>query len=892
MTFESEIKTAQQLFAEIKKLDNLPSGVMKPLKYFAVPVTQFLNLEAVPEIDVIPDFFLHPLNQMMANIKDYRNPEDEAENEEDRKSSHFIKRIEQADFKLKIILEDVRNPLTSVIIPIQEGYNSLATTLYSSGKGLVEGIQTGVTKEHEITALLADYKNRFDLKRLNSEVEDYIRQGKRQLALINADDVDQFTKANFLGSLSSLRSLLAEERPSFHVELQTMEDINNPPPNGLFLAAYNLSAKMGVYIVTPNASTEFSLKIVANSENNYTCTGYTEIMTALAILTAAAGVVGGPASRFYQALASMRDLALPLKEAELNLQFLNFLIECLEKYGNVKMFATFLSLKSHVLEIGENEPNTIIICLPVSSFLSLVEATEAFKRLNEKLRANGTYSFVVGTFDLELDDAPLLLLFRAGQLVATCLDWLDFLRLEDILEKEVHDFDTLNANTSTFYPTKTKFHKEIRKLFQFSLFQKPTIVHHPKVLDLVRPDEMTKIRTAIEICTAYLSIENREERMVTSLTVKLLEAVPSFTSHLEAISWSASQKGFLNPSIFGEINRPVIRSIYLDLLFTSSNLLTKLGAFVHTLDFSIQTYNAAGGQGADHFVDLNKMVNEENQLNDFVSIDPGLVAELKAILTTPDFDKVTEALTKVEDLILHPKFVDEEGPNVGVTHLQSILSILPPIQPEDDTDIPPEEDAKRMMRWKESSEDMFHKIVTTFVKAVEWGGVIGEIEDFLAKRLILKIVDALSKIQYPTWHQTISKQFRELASIQDYDKLVEIVEGLNGLQLVKDAEHHFIWSNPPFGRMILDALEFDIEKYSLDFFNAVVQIKGDDPNEPEYKSLPPYIPIKIARILRAHLYKNEDGAKLPRKAWMSLEQRRRWRGPVFPTKMKTMVTKG
>lgn len=91
------------------------------------------------------------------------------------------------------------------------------------------------------------------------------------------------------------------------------------------------------------------------------------------------------------------------------------------------------------------------------------------------------------------------------------------------------------------------------------------------------------------------------------------------------IGWSVVQQGFNDTTLFGEDSRQQIRSFYTDLLFECNSQLTDLGAFVHTLNFCMQSFQAKDEDDeSNHFQYITDMM-KENFLQKFNQINPGML---------------------------------------------------------------------------------------------------------------------------------------------------------------------------------------------------------------------------------------------------------------------------
>lgn len=96
-----------------------------------------------------------------------------------------------------------------------------------------------------------------------------------------------------------------------------------------------------------------------------------------------------------------------------------------QDWSEVKIFNTPTSLRDHISKGVRDE---VIYCILAEPLFSLFEGVEEIQLLKQKKPGA---KWIVGDFDLRLNEGPLVVLFKDGDLLTACLDKLDILALLD-----------------------------------------------------------------------------------------------------------------------------------------------------------------------------------------------------------------------------------------------------------------------------------------------------------------------------------------------------------------------------------------------------------------------------------------------------------------------------
>ncbi|XP_035706857.1 uncharacterized protein LOC118435252 [Folsomia candida] len=565
-----------------------------------------------------------------------------------------------------------------------------------------------------------------------------------------------------------------------------------------------------------------------------------DIPRVIEILSAAFGVnVGGGNSAFfwYSRLASQmaKPVALPL--AKDNIVDVKSLIDHVwSNWNYVTLFENFIAVKDFLQ--GDEVQGKYVFCFPTNAPLGTPQGKEVIKMLRMRNNLGVSNVWIVADFDFLLSDAPFLIVFLDGKAIGQCYDYLDLLELEAAFGPEVTQIDLSNwVEFSNFRGRRAPYMNEVDIIFKVNQNAKERKELH------IDEDILTRIENAVSLCSAFMQPEDRIISVLSAIFGMFIVQYPPILAPLEDAGWSLAESRFINdPPLTKELTDGLIHTFETLLLHLSPNLI-QISALMNTVQSCVEDLES----DADlHFTCHNIIVDmiSAGSLGYVNEIDPEIGRTLKAKLKHKDdqtaLERWTESVRIIREELLFKEKVRGEHEMVRI--LQDVLTLMGQLVFEEESDEYEDEDEKRV-----TEEDVTLEIVTRHVLLLPWtSGQRQEIEQHMRDKLIPKVFERLSHLQYREWWNEAHELFYGMESSTDYGTLGAILNQLD-MKAWSDDQYASVWQNEVFASWVYDGLD---NPTFLEGAKTVL-IRDDG-------SIPKYIPVPIEKKLRSLLDPPEE----------------------------------
>ncbi|CAG8591632.1 2234_t:CDS:1, partial [Ambispora gerdemannii] len=452
--------TISQMFDLIEKVDTQvskeqhfkffdPNITGVPLRFVLVPITQFLDIKVEKLYKQLNDNTFSNFRTMLVTLEDFRTPE-------------YVKSyVLENENRLQVILLDPQSKLSKEISAYEEKLKTTANHYFERAYETLKKYKLAESNSEQLLQIVHDFDEcEFSAMNVYSNIETFVSTGKRELIDVHESDaIFMKAKISFFPSLDALNRWMDTES-NIKILLYTKGN----SPDGAFRRLFNISnafQKLGIEIgiALPSISNDFSLVIkIYEKKETYSSD---EIPRILGIISAAVETNTSIENRFYTLKASLSRIRLPLQPE--NISDLIHLVSLLRKDDKVYFAHSYMETLERIRCVHcEDAQWKFFISLD-----ALDTALDAIGNINV-YEAFPECEWVVGNSGVQgLHAAPLLFVFRQGEVKAVCLDNLDVLILAQHFEANADpDLSVLSPETLcySFYPDRARFAVEVIKI--------------------------------------------------------------------------------------------------------------------------------------------------------------------------------------------------------------------------------------------------------------------------------------------------------------------------------------------------------------------------------------------------------------------------------------------
>ncbi|RUP48911.1 hypothetical protein BC936DRAFT_143662 [Jimgerdemannia flammicorona] len=460
---KTQPSTIKQVFELVEKIDThiaaerhfqiidaSITGV--PIRFELVPVGQFLDLKLEKLYLQLHDDILERFRVILLALQDFRI------------SGYVWNSVLEIEPRLHVILSDPKSPLSEQITIYEKELREAADIYFGRAYKALEAYKIARSKDVDLVKIVREYSAcEFSVMNVYAKIEEFVLSGKGELrgvheggAKLMKVDITLFSNPHELDDWINTET-------NIKILLRTGGQSSDGAFRHLFALRKLLQQNgVDVGIALPCISDEFSLtiKVYDKAAIHHAV----NIPHVLSILSVAVGMGEPIETRFHEINASQFGKHLPLQQERLN--DLNELVSMLNFNQGVYLARSRMDTLER-LSCRHSEDDT-----KWKLFVSLdaLDAVIQLRTLRSQLTF-GDIEWIVGTLGpANLYAAPLLCVFRGGELRAVCLDNLDLLILVHLAnnkpqDSQEPDFSFLSPYSldHSLYPDRARFAIELMK---------------------------------------------------------------------------------------------------------------------------------------------------------------------------------------------------------------------------------------------------------------------------------------------------------------------------------------------------------------------------------------------------------------------------------------------
>lgn len=384
------------------------------LRFELVPIIQYVNVEVEKLYLEIKEDTVKSLVETLAFLRDCQM------------ACFLSKKILERQAHLKILLLDRLNPLTVEINREEDSIRQQAKELYLKMVEIIKYYKCMKADAYSLLKQVQEVKDVLSLSKIQDKVDNFIKQGHSELLAINFNDIQDTHKVKVFTNTIDMEYWFQPQKPNKLFLKTGGGSVRSTDINDLYdISSFMSDIGVEIGVAVPNISdAQFNatLKINGKVYKDH------KLPHLIAILQQIIEKADPLTTTFLSLFACQNGAKFPSKDDLFDLpNYMRFY----EEIEEVKLAGSYLELRSLCLV---NDYRWKLV-MNMAALDSCGETISKFRYLRQSF--GDIVDWIIGAFEFEsateFTDAPLIMAFRNGKLVAQCLDNLDILILTEVI---------------------------------------------------------------------------------------------------------------------------------------------------------------------------------------------------------------------------------------------------------------------------------------------------------------------------------------------------------------------------------------------------------------------------------------------------------------------------